>query len=186
MHSKSSVQLCNSHFDKCECHARIRFDACRLQYQTQMSGNNVCSACCTSSCCCGLLCCVALRTSTKKRAREMLPEKQKFRNVACKLFKCFSIFSIGLPHCMKHFHMLCPGPAFCRVQKKATRYATNCWCDQLFVLRMWQLRFAHAYAAVAQLVARRSHNPKVGSSILSCRNCVSTGKHGFLHTHAFI
>ena len=27
-------------------------------------------------------------------------------------------------------------------------------------------------AAVAQLAARRSHNPKVGSSILSCRMCV--------------
>ena len=27
-----------------------------------------------------------------------------------------------------------------------------------------------AHAAVAQLAARRSHNPKVGSSILSCRN----------------
>ena len=27
-------------------------------------------------------------------------------------------------------------------------------------------------AAAAQLAARRSHNPKVGSSILSCRMCV--------------
>ena len=26
------------------------------------------------------------------------------------------------------------------------------------------------HAAVAQLAARRSHNPKVGSSVLSCRN----------------
>ena len=30
-------------------------------------------------------------------------------------------------------------------------------------------------AAVAQLAARRSHNPKVGSSILSCRTCVNQG-----------
>ena len=29
-------------------------------------------------------------------------------------------------------------------------------------------------AAVAKLAARRSHNPKVGSSILSCRRCALT------------
>jgi hypothetical protein len=33
-----------------------------------------------------------------------------------------------------------------------------------------------AHAAVAQLAARRSHNPKVGSSILSCRILHSAGK----------
>ena len=35
-----------------------------------------------------------------------------------------------------------------------------------------KLRYLWPRAAVAQLAARRSHNPKVGSSILSCRICV--------------
>ena len=41
-----------------------------------------------------------------------------------------------------------------------------------------------SHAAVAQLAARRSHNPKVGSSILSCRISRHTGKQTIPHREA--
>ena len=42
---------------------------------------------------------------------------------------------------------------------------------KVFVLLSFAQKTKYATAAVAQLAARRSHNPKVGSSILSCRIC---------------
>ena len=42
---------------------------------------------------------------------------------------------------------------------------------KVFVLLSFAQKQKYATAAVAQLAARRSHNPKVGSSILSCRIC---------------
>ena len=43
---------------------------------------------------------------------------------------------------------------------------------RIYVALLWRLDLrASSQAAVAQLAARRSHNPKVVSSILTCRKC---------------
>ena len=64
------------------------------------------------------------------------------------------------------------------MEKKAKLLAfdvNECLLDCVIPMPFWCSPAQHDHqAAIAQLVARRSHNPKVVSSILTGRICVST------------